>query len=145
LFQKSLDIMTVNCYIIPMEDKAYTIDELSEVTGFSKRTIRYYIEEGLLDPPAGRGRGGFYYDSHKERLLQIRALQEKGMKLAAVQAFLKKGGDREFPSAREVWVKYPVAPGIEINIRRDLEEKEGKRITEIIRVVQSMLKGEKNE
>ncbi|MCK4823506.1 MerR family transcriptional regulator, partial [bacterium] len=29
-----------------------------------RRTIRYYIQEGLLEPPAGRGRGGFYYDSH---------------------------------------------------------------------------------
>jgi DNA-binding transcriptional MerR regulator len=127
-----------------MKEKKYTIDELSELTGFSRRTIRYYIQEGLLEPPAGRGRGGFYYDSHLKKLLQIRGLQEKGMKLAAVQEFLTKGKETEAPSQREVWIKYPLSPAIEINFRREFEEKEGKLVTEIIRVVQSILKGEHN-
>jgi DNA-binding transcriptional MerR regulator len=128
-----------------MKDKLYTIEELSDLSGFSRRTIRYYVQEGLLEPPAGRGRGGFYYDSHLERLLQIRGLQEKGMKLAAVQEFLGKGEKVEAPSSREVWVRYPLSPEIEISIRRDFEVKEGKLLTEIIRVVQSILKGERNE
>jgi DNA-binding transcriptional MerR regulator len=128
-----------------MKDKTYTIEDLSALTGYSRRTIRYYIQEGLLAPPAGRGRGGFYYDSHLNRLLLIKGLQEKGMKLAAVQEFLIKGKETVTQSAREVWIKYPLSPAIEINIRRDFEEKEGKLATEIIRVVQSILKGERHE
>ena len=128
-----------------MKDKTYTIGELSELTGYSRRTIRYYIEEGLLDPPAGRGRGGFYYDSHIEKLLQIRAFQEKGMKLAAVQELFSRGKKMEPSSSREVWIKYPLTPGIEINVQREFEEKEGKLVTEIIRVVQSILKGDHHE
>ena len=64
----------------------HTIDQLSERTGFPVRTIRYYVQEGLVDPPAGRGRGGYYYDSHLQRLLEIKALQDRGLKLAGLTA-----------------------------------------------------------
>jgi DNA-binding transcriptional MerR regulator len=67
-----------------MKERRYTIQELSELTGFSIRTIRYYVHEGLIDPPAGRGRGGFYFDSQLNQLKQIKALQEKGMRLSSI-------------------------------------------------------------
>jgi DNA-binding transcriptional MerR regulator len=128
-----------------MKEKIYTIEELSEMTGYSRRTIRYYVHEGLLEPPAGRGRGGFYNDSHVNRLVEIRSLQEKGVKLAAIQGLLGEKDRWGAPPAREVWVKYPVAPGVEIHIQREIEEKGGRRITEIIRVIRAMLKGEEDE
>jgi len=71
-----------------MKQKQYTIQELSELTGFSRRTIRYYIQERLLDSPAGRGRGGFYYDSHVQRLSKIRELQNRGLKLESISKIL---------------------------------------------------------
>ena len=72
-----------------MKRKRYTIQELSELTGFSRRTIRYYIQEGLLEPPAGRGRGGFYYDSHLKKLSKIRQLQNQGLKLGSIAQILQ--------------------------------------------------------
>ena len=135
-----LDNMTVNCYIKTMANKQHTIQDLCDLTGYSSRTIRYYIQEGLLDPPAGRGRGGFYFDSHLKRLLEIRAHQDKGLKLAAIQELVKKGEGPGPLSVRELWVKYPVDTGIEIHISRDLEEKERKKIAKIIRVAKSILK-----
>lgn len=120
----------------------YTINELSELTGFPRRTIRYYIQEGLLDPPAGRGRGGFYNDSHMSKLLTIKALQERGLSLAAITGLIKNE-NCEVQSAvysRDVWVKYTIAPGLEINVSRDLEQKEGKSITEIIKTARALLK-----
>ena len=131
--------MTVNCYIKCMQENQYTIHDLCDLTGYSRRTIRYYIQEGLLDPPAGRGRGGFYFDSHLKRLQQIKILQDKGLKLAAIQELVKKGEEPEPSPVRELWVKYPVDRGIEIHISRDLEEKERKKIAEIIRVARSIL------
>jgi len=71
-----------------MKRKRYTIQELSELTGFSRRTIRYYIQEGLLEPPAGRGRGGFYYDSHLKKLSKIRQFQNQGLKLDSISQIL---------------------------------------------------------
>ncbi|MBW1923177.1 MAG: MerR family transcriptional regulator [Deltaproteobacteria bacterium] len=134
-----LDIMTVNCYIFVMEEKKYTIQDLCDLSGYTRRTIRYYVQEGLLEPPAGRGRGGFYYDSHLKRLLQIKALQDKGLKLAAIQELVKGRERPELQPSRELWVKYLIDRGIEIHITRELEEKERKKIAEIIRVARSII------
>ena len=112
-----------------METKQYTIEDLCELTGFSRRTIRYYVQEGLIDPPAGRGRGGFYFDSHLEKLLKIKSLQDRGLRLSAILPVLKQRDVLESPQeivAREVWLRYPITDGIEIHISRDLEERERK-------------------
>jgi DNA-binding transcriptional MerR regulator len=126
-----------------MDNKQYNIEELSELSGFTRRTIRYYIQGGLLEPPAGRGRGGFYYDSHLEKLLYIKSLQEKGLSLAAISKSLKPGETETVDYSREVWVKYEVTPGLELNIRRDLEQLENKKIHEIISIARALLE-EKN-
>jgi DNA-binding transcriptional MerR regulator len=123
-----------------MEKQKYTIQELSGLTGFSIRTIRYYVQEGLIDPPAGRGRGGFYFDSQLSQLRQIKSLQEKGMKLSSIVQYFKGGDVQEATYARDVWVKYEIAPGLEINVRRDVEEREGKKVLEIIRTAKSIVK-----
>jgi DNA-binding transcriptional MerR regulator len=130
-----------------MDEKQYTIEDLCEITGYSRRTIRYYIQEGLVGPPAGRGRGGFYFDSHLKRLHEIKSLQDRGLKLAAILEVLKKGDEPELSVFREVWIKYPIDQGIEIHISRDLEERERKKIAEIIRVARSILTsgGKENE
>jgi len=127
-----------------MSEKQYTIEELSELTGFPRRTIRYYVQEGLLEPPAGRGRGGFYYDSHLNKLLQIKSLQEKGLNLAAITGLLKNGETETVSYPREVWVKYVVMPGLELNVRRDLEQQESKTIMKLIKTARALLK-EKEE
>jgi DNA-binding transcriptional MerR regulator len=125
--------------------KTYSIEELSEMSGYSRRTIRYYVQKGLIDPPAGRGRGGFYYDSHLQKLKEIRAQQEQGIKLNAIQE-LSENRTNEIPeSERYIWVRYRIIPGFEVHIRRDVEEIFGRRITEIIRVVRSLIKGGLNE
>ena len=128
-----------------MEERKYTIQELSELAGFSLRTIRYYTQEGLIDPPAGRGRGGFYCDSQLNQLKQIKTLQEKGMRLSSIVQYLKGGKRQEEGFVRDVWVKYEIAPGLEINVRRDFEERDGKKVLEIIRTVKSIAKEERDE
>ncbi|SPD74803.1 Transcriptional regulator, MerR family [uncultured Desulfobacterium sp.] len=130
-----------------MGEKQYTIDDLCELTGYSRRTIRYYIQEGLVDPPAGRGRGGFYFDSHLKRLVEIKSLQDKGLRLSAIFEFLKKGNEPKLLTERELWIRYRLDQGIELHISRDLEEKERKKIIEIIRIARTMLEsgGEKDE
>jgi DNA-binding transcriptional MerR regulator len=35
----------------------YGIDELAELGGVSRRTVRYYVQEQLLPPPLGVGAG----------------------------------------------------------------------------------------
>ncbi len=125
-----------------MEQSLYTIEQLTEMTGFSRRTIRYYIQIGLIDPPAGRGRGGFYNDSHMDALRTVRTLQEKGMNLSAIISYLRKGVAAGQETARAVWVRYDISPGIELSVRRDVEEKQGKMVMRLMRVIRSITEEE---
>jgi DNA-binding transcriptional MerR regulator len=187
------------------EQKKHTIDDLSELTGYSKRTIRYYVKEGLLEHPAGRGRGGFYFDRHLLQLKMVKKLQEKGMSLSSISKYMEgisrprhqdyfenvepilgqKGAEEKFPTAkkraymmkekmdevlkektqkgqkeeffseayfienriyelppespRNVWARYEIAPGLEISVRRDIEEKQKRKIDDIIRIAREIL------
>lgn len=141
-----LDITTVNCYSMAMEQLTYTIDELGKLTGYSRRTIRYYVSEGLLDPPAGRGRGGFYYDSHLKRLQQIRALQDKGLRISEIQKMRPEIQEAVRPVAsRETWLRLPVCPGLEIHVRDDLEADKRKAVDALLRIGKSLFDGEGEE
>jgi len=132
-------------------EKKYSIDELSESTGFSRRTIRFYIQEKILEPPAGRGRGGFYFDSHKAVLLKIKELQAKGFNLESINNIIKMHekiseepiifNQEKFD--RQIWVKYTVEDGIELSVRRDVEEKNIKKINEMINFFSFKQKGDK--
>lgn len=66
------------------------IGEASERSGLTQRTLRYYEEKGLLDPPT-RMEGGFrlYSDGDLERLERIKQLKELlGFSLAEVKEML---------------------------------------------------------
>jgi len=129
-----------------MEETKYTIEDLSERTGFSIRTIRYYIQEGILDPPPGRGRGGFYFDSHLQRLLKIKSLQDKGFRLAAIQEILLEGKRTVVAESRELWVRYRIGPGLEISVSRDLEDAERRKVDDLVRIARMFFfNGGKND
>ena len=51
------------------------IAELARRAGVTPRTIRYYVAEGLLPPPGGRGQRRAYGRAHLERLETIRQLK----------------------------------------------------------------------
>ena len=127
-----------------MEAKKYTIEELCDLTGFPRRTIRYYVQSGIIAAPAGRGRGGFYNDSHVDKLRQIRAFQEQGLTLQTIQSRLVEDKSSEITSRQGVWVRYDVAPGVEIHINREREKADGRRIVELIRTARAIMKEEES-
>jgi DNA-binding transcriptional MerR regulator len=63
------------------DDTTYSIGELAELTGVSRRTVRYYVQRGLIDPPLGRGRGDHYAEDHVRQILRVRRLQLEGVPL----------------------------------------------------------------
>ena len=75
----------------------YSIREVSEKTGLSAHTLRYYEKEGLLSG-VERTPGGFrqYTDSDLETLWLIRCLKNTGMRLQEITRFVKlaREGDR---------------------------------------------------
>jgi DNA-binding transcriptional MerR regulator len=71
-----------------------TLEQLSERSGVSPRTIRYYQSERLLDPPERHpddARVGRYGPAHLERLRLIGELRDRGLKLPAIRNLLRSG------------------------------------------------------
>ena len=69
----------------------YSIDEATRMTGLTARTLRFYEEVGLLDPPH-RTEGGHrkYRDDDVRRIERIKELKELlGYSLADLQTVLK--------------------------------------------------------
>lgn len=65
----------------------YRIDEVAERTGFTKRTLRYYEEMGLI-MPAGRSEGNYrlYSEEDVARLRRIRRLKDVlGIPLSSIK------------------------------------------------------------
>jgi len=60
------------------------VEQLSQSSGESVDTIRYYQNKGLLEPPRRQGRVAWYHDGHLERLVRIRSLQQRGFTLATI-------------------------------------------------------------
>ncbi len=73
-----------------------TIGALSERTGVSVRTLRFYSDEGLLKPLL-RSRSGYrlYGDEHVGRVALIRSLREAGVSLEEIRAVLLGDASRE--------------------------------------------------
>jgi DNA-binding transcriptional MerR regulator len=67
----------------------YNIETLAKLSGLTRRTIRYYIQRGLLKPPQGGGRGSYYTDQHLERLKKIQKWSEQGVPLIHMRDMLE--------------------------------------------------------
>jgi len=66
-------------------DKTFSLDELSALTEVPRRTIRYYIELGLLEGAEGETRAARYTRQHLETLLKIRRFAAQGIGLSHVK------------------------------------------------------------
>jgi DNA-binding transcriptional MerR regulator len=67
------------------------LSELAESTGIEARTIRSYIERGLLPGPDARGRGAAYSEEHLSRLHLISSLRRArpDVTLGEIRIFLQ--------------------------------------------------------
>lgn len=66
-------------------ERRYTAAQLGQLSGVGERTVRYYVREGLIDPPSGRGRGAHFDNRHLGQLQRVRFLQEAGLDHAAIR------------------------------------------------------------
>jgi len=99
----------------------YTLDQLCALTDMTKRTVRYYMQLGLVDRPIGETRAAHYTSHHLEQLLQIRKLADAGVSLERIREVLAGGEspvpDRvRQPGAISVLSHVFIAPGVELQI-----------------------------
>ena len=101
--------------------KKLTLDDLGALAGCGRRTVRYYIQIGILPRPAGGGRAAHYTGEHLEALLRIKRLAGAGVSLERIREVLAGGEPPVPPRTRrvgdvEVRSHLLVAPGVEIQI-----------------------------
>ncbi|MBK6740925.1 MAG: MerR family transcriptional regulator [Haliea sp.] len=107
-----------------MSANRYTLDELCSLVGLPKRTIRFYMQEGLVERPEGQKRGSYYLDTHVQQLQQIQAWQKAGYSLERIRQLLEDGatpGETLAPLRAQrgdvqVWSRIHIAPGVELSI-----------------------------
>lgn len=113
-------------------DGLLTIDELAVAVGMTVRNTRYYASLGLVPPPIRRGRMAYYGDVHRARLELVRALQQHGFTLQAIEGFLRTIPDdatvEQLALQRAMLTSWtPTAP-TELT-RRELEERAGRKLS----------------
>ncbi|MBI3648324.1 MAG: MerR family transcriptional regulator [Actinobacteria bacterium] len=67
----------------------YRVEQLAAACGVSVDTVRYYQSLGLLPAPEREGRVAWYGPEHAVRIREVRALQKKGLTLAAVNRVIR--------------------------------------------------------
>ncbi|WP_437972417.1 helix-turn-helix domain-containing protein [Sorangium sp. So ce260] len=70
----------------------YKLDELAGEAGVAPRTVRYYVQRGLLPAPEFRGKDTSYGREHLARLRAIKVLQQAHLPLEEIQARLAGAG-----------------------------------------------------
>jgi len=68
-----------------LRQEKYTISEIAEKTGLTRRTIRYYVQTGIIPSPEGKGGAARYTDEHLVMLQMIRILQSSHLKLEGIR------------------------------------------------------------
>jgi DNA-binding transcriptional MerR regulator len=86
----------------PDSSTTYTVDELAAKTGVPSRTIRFYQAKGVLPAPNKKGRVAVYDDRHVQRLQVVSELQDKGLRLRAIQDLVSR--DEVDGEALEEWL-----------------------------------------
>ena len=100
---------------------SYTLNELCVLTDMSQRTVRYYVQIGLVDRPEGETRAARYNAKHLVQLLRIKKWTAAGVSLERIRELLH-GEEAPVPprphvhGTIEVCSHLKVANGIEVVI-----------------------------
>lgn len=118
----------------------YSLDELEELTGIAKRTIRFYIQKGLVEAPFGARRTPRYTSKHLEQLLLVKQFKAAGLNLSKIAESMSSGPEsltQKTMNAGEVNVisRVHISPGIALDIDRqqsDLSEEAIRNLADAI-------------
>lgn len=110
-------------YVVLVSEKEslLSLDQLAAASGFSPRTIRYYISRGLVPRPRKAGPGACYGPEHLQRLEAIRQWQSQGLTLVEIaQRLAAPEGEAAADLPRSPWWAYPLAPDVLVYLRADV-------------------------
>ena len=103
------------------EAQKFNLDELCALVDLPRRTVRFYMQQGLVDRPEGSGRGAHYTPRHLDQLLTIKKWKQAGLSLERIGELLG-GAETPVPSPPvrpgqvEVWSRVHIAEGVELHL-----------------------------
>lgn len=131
--------------------ESFSVNELCLLTELPLRTVRYYIQQGLVDRPHGEKRGAWYDRRHLDQLLQIRKWSAAGLALDRIRELLHG----ELPAVPErpkqvgaiqvrshIWL----GPGLELQVCAEnagLSPEQLRQLITAVTQVITAIKGEK--
>jgi len=124
-----------------MESKTYSIDELCVITNLPKRTVRYYIQLGLVDRPVGETKAAHYLSEHLDQLLRVKKLTEARVPLDQIRQLIEAGEDevvatsRRQPGSLEVKTHLYISPGIELLVSAEESGLKPEQMRELLKTV----------
>ena len=68
-----------------MPKNTYDIQELVTQSGVPRRTVYFYVQQGVLPPPEGAGLAAHYSEGHLLRLRLIPLLRQQGLRLDEIR------------------------------------------------------------
>lgn len=106
----------------------FELTQLADRAGVSPRTVRYYIQQGLLPAPE-KGPGAHYGPEHLERLLLIKRFQREHLPLAEIRRLLEESGGSITSAERELTSRHNRMSSAEDYVR-DVLSASGHRVSE---------------
>lgn len=122
----------------------YTFNELCSLVEMPVRTVRFYIQKGLVASPEGSRKGSYYTKKHLDELLAVRKWQRAGLSLDRIRELISAGdtepGDLPPPRGRrpgdlEVWSRLLVKEGLEIHLEPKMVGMSPEQVREFCRRV----------
>jgi DNA-binding transcriptional MerR regulator len=120
--------------------KTFSLDDLCTLTDLPKRTVRYYMQMGLVDRPIGETRAAHYLAAHLDQLLKVKQLSDAGISLERI-AEIQNGEELPVPAKPrkpgDIQVKSHiyVAPGIELQISPEEADMSPEQIRALVKAV----------
>ncbi len=122
----------------------FTLEDLCSLTDLSKRTVRYYMQIGLVDRPEGETKGAYYLTRHLDQLVQVKQLAQAGVNLERIKEVLD-GAQAPVPARQpepgDIAVKSHVhiAPGIELTIDPHLSGLTSEEIRKLVKSIVNVI------
>jgi len=145
---------------------SYTISELEELAGVPRRTIYFYVQQGVLPPPRGAGLAARYDEVHLSRLQAIPRLRAQGRRLDEIRSLFEAGSSEPIANrladvsavaatgaaaesaadhaavgpAPEPVRRYRLAAGVELLVDADLDHDRAERIRRLLQVAHEIFR-----
>lgn len=93
-----------------MPEDSYDIQELVAESGVPRRTIYFYVQQGVLPPPEGAGLAAHYNEEHLLRLRLIPMLRQQGLRLDEIRVRFHQLSGEEMRNMLNTSPPAPAAP-----------------------------------